>query len=163
MFSKIPLHTSTRAGTFHFTLWLWIGSILLCCSCWFRLPLPLAGSKPAVTLTLVLQICSVQQNCSLCLFYACVLTYYPTLDTLYTFVFNTYNNTYHPIPGNFFYLYLMYLGGEPKVWHSCKHPPIFISYTAWSNVGATTSMWDKSGGYRPKLSVKWVAWCVPSP
>lgn len=40
---------------------------LLCCSCWFRLPLPLAGSKPAVTLTLALQICSVQQNLSLSL------------------------------------------------------------------------------------------------
>lgn len=64
MSSLICVHTNTRAGAFHFTPRLEMGSALLCCSCWFRLPLPLAGSKPAVTLTLVLQICSVQQNLS---------------------------------------------------------------------------------------------------
>lgn len=58
----IFIHTSSRVSIFHFTPRLEILKAVLCCSCWFRLLLPLAGSKPAVTLTLALQICSVQQN-----------------------------------------------------------------------------------------------------
>ena len=78
MFSQISIHTCTRASIYYLTPRLEIVRALLRCSCWFRLPLPLAGSQPAVTLTLALQICSVQQNLppSLPLLHTwCVLTH----------------------------------------------------------------------------------------
>lgn len=62
VFPQPSVHTDTRAGIFHFTLRLEIVSSLLCCSSWFRLPLTLAGTQPAVTFTLALHICSVQQD-----------------------------------------------------------------------------------------------------
>lgn len=90
-FHRSPVHTSTRATFFffpHFTPRLEIVWALLCCSCWFRLPLPLAGSKPAVTLTLALQICSVQQNLSLSLSYTHAPPTHLPPYTPHHFVFN---------------------------------------------------------------------------
>lgn len=62
---QISAYASTRTSICQITLGLEVEGVILCRSHWFRLPLPLAGSKPAVTFTLALQICSEQQNLSL--------------------------------------------------------------------------------------------------
>lgn len=76
----------------------------LCCSCWFRLLLPLAGSQLAVTLTLILQNCSVlhdhpplshaynlRPDCihTICFYfqYFTVVTFFTTISFMFLFLY----------------------------------------------------------------------------
>ena len=86
--SQVCVHTNTRASTCQFTPKQDIVGVLLWCSCWFRLPLPVVEGKPAVTFTLALQICSEQQNRFASLFHTYSIYLKNTPSYAYTWSFS---------------------------------------------------------------------------